>query len=67
VRLWESQYNVARPRLADLLGNQVRPLLRKFAAEDPGDVEQRAAAAHEANVMRAVTNYIAFGAQNGIL
>jgi hypothetical protein len=47
-------------------GNQTRPFLGEVAAEYSSDVKQRMTAADQSDVMRAVTDHIAFRTQDGV-
>jgi hypothetical protein len=63
---WEGQHNLA-VQFHPLWRNQSRPILGKIPAEHASDVKQRAASTHQTPVVRAVTDNITFGAQDGIL
>jgi hypothetical protein len=67
VRFRERHDHFTRPYLDNLVDDQRCPSLGKFAAEHASDVEQRVAAANQADVMWAIADGFAFGTQDRVL
>src|SRR6266849_6166821 len=63
---WKAQHNFVL-HLQCLWGSQGSAILTKTPAEHASYVEQRAAPAHQAPVVRAVTNHVTFSTQDRVL
>src|SRR5438309_4510694 len=63
---WKAQHNFTL-QFWFLCGNQSRAILGKIPAEHVRDVEQRAAPAHQATVVRTVTDHVTLSTQDRVL